>query len=230
MSYSTQWTRATTNPAKAIKALISCLQAGNVAFIARINNKDAVYPIQIKNPALNYHKNWEMAYGVPFNRHDVDTKNYFNKTEEDLTRNYTYSFDHYRCKNGHLFIKDKTKSLICPMCSAGYKDCHQECRPVKLDDPGSRTWVTVWRPKKEFPYWLPASIDGKVLTVAYYDDPKEAKWFERLMYYLYSPLKFIPQKDYMNMGDYKTITYRIGGIINGFKISFQIPKKFGFRP
>ncbi len=43
------------------------------------------------------------------------------------------------------------------------------------------------------------------------------------------PLKFIPEMSVLKMDDYKNITFRLGGITNGFAVEFQIPKKFSFK-
>jgi hypothetical protein len=43
------------------------------------------------------------------------------------------------------------------------------------------------------------------------------------------PLKYIPQKDILRFPNYKSITFRIGDVIHGYRVEFQIPKKFSFR-
>lgn len=42
------------------------------------------------------------------------------------------------------------------------------------------------------------------------------------------PLKWIPRKRTLNMGNYKTVKYQWGDVINGFSVEFHIPKKFSF--
>lgn len=43
------------------------------------------------------------------------------------------------------------------------------------------------------------------------------------------PLKFIPNKSVLRMPDYTLYTFRIGGVVNGYNVQFQIPKKFSFK-
>jgi hypothetical protein len=46
---------------------------------------------------------------------------------------------------------------------------------------------------------------------------------------LVSPLKYVPRKSVLKMGDYTVYMYRIGGVSNGYCFEFQIPKKFSFK-
>jgi hypothetical protein len=43
------------------------------------------------------------------------------------------------------------------------------------------------------------------------------------------PLKFIPERSVLRMPEYTLYDFRIGAVTHGFKIEFQIPKKFSFK-
>jgi len=43
------------------------------------------------------------------------------------------------------------------------------------------------------------------------------------------PLKFVATKSVLRMEEYKCVTFRIGAVTNGYELSIQIPKKFGFK-
>jgi len=42
------------------------------------------------------------------------------------------------------------------------------------------------------------------------------------------PLKYVPKRSVLRMPEYTNYTFRIGGVINGFAVEFQVPKRFGF--
>jgi hypothetical protein len=51
----------------------------------------------------------------------------------------------------------------------------------------------------------------------------------KVLNFLMRPLKYVPSRSVFCMKEYKLITYRVGGVTNGFKVEFQIPRKFDFK-
>ena len=43
------------------------------------------------------------------------------------------------------------------------------------------------------------------------------------------PTKYIPQRDVLIMDKYKCVSYRIGDVVHGYRVEFQIPRKFSFK-
>jgi hypothetical protein len=65
------------------------------------------------------------------------------------------------------------------------------------------------------------------------DQPRVTPLALRILNVLIEPLMFLmkytPRKDVLRMKEYTNITYRVGGITNGFSVQFQIPKAFSFK-
>jgi len=224
----TNWSTATTNLFKAFKDLLDCLQAGYDAHITIVKNEHAALPIQIKNPALNDPMNWTMSYGAPAGREEIKYKKHFNDTEKDLALNWGFTFDAYVCVKGHLFnSKQAGKTVfVCPHC--GSRETKQNCIPVKLKEPEKRTFYTFWKPKDNISCWVNKPMKERVFVIAYYEKNAVLKWWQKALITIVKPLSYIPDKSVLEMDAYRVITYRIGGVANGYSIDVQIPKKFGF--
>lgn len=166
---SLNWTQATTELEQAILGVLSCRKAGYKAWIEIANNADVPFPIQIKNPALNDPESWTMSYGIPKPAPKDEQESFFNDTEKDLYYNYDYSFRRYRCEKGHIHFEKKQlfANVKCPKCG---KESSQFCGPVKLKDPHSRTWITIWQAKKDVPYWIPDPKISDVYVIAHDTD------------------------------------------------------------
>lgn len=67
------------------------------------------------------------------------------------------------------------------------------------------------------------------VVVLYYNYPKvKVPFMVHVLNFLAYPLKFIPEKSVLRMEEYTNYTYRIGGVVHGYSVEFQIPKKFSF--
>jgi hypothetical protein len=67
------------------------------------------------------------------------------------------------------------------------------------------------------------------VVVLYYNYPKvKIPFMIHVLNVLAYPLKFIPQKSVLQMQEYTLYSYRIGSVVHGYKVEFQIPKKFKF--
>jgi hypothetical protein len=68
------------------------------------------------------------------------------------------------------------------------------------------------------------------VVVLYYNYPKiKVPVLVHILNVVAYPLKFIPEKSIMRMDNYSIYTFRIGSVINGYSVEFQIPKKFNFK-
>jgi hypothetical protein len=97
-----------------------------------------------------------------------------------------------------------------------------------------------WNEECEFPIRINPNVpwDKQVskkfkhkvwVVVLYYNYPKfKAPLMVHVLNFLAYPLKFIPEKSVLRMPEYTNYTFRIGGVMNGYSVEFQIPKKFSF--
>lgn len=68
------------------------------------------------------------------------------------------------------------------------------------------------------------------VVVLYYNHKKyRVPFLIHVLNVLAYPLKFVPKRSVLKMDKYKIITYRIGGIQNGYSLEFGVPKKFSFK-
>ena len=68
------------------------------------------------------------------------------------------------------------------------------------------------------------------VVVLYYNHPiYKAPLAVKVLNVLAYPLKFVPEKSVLRMPEYTLYDFRIGSVVHGFKIEFQIPKKFSFK-
>ena len=82
----------------------------------------------------------------------------------------------------------------------------------------------------KMPYRDRKIIDCKVYVVAFNSQPmKKLPLWVLLLNIITYPVRFVPKRSVLRMDKYTCYTYRVGGVINGFSIEFQIPKKFSFK-
>jgi hypothetical protein len=68
------------------------------------------------------------------------------------------------------------------------------------------------------------------VVVLYYNHPRyRAPLMVKALNVLLYPLKYWPEKSVLRMPEYKCVTFRVGSVVNGFSVEFQIPKKFSFK-
>jgi len=68
------------------------------------------------------------------------------------------------------------------------------------------------------------------VVVLYYNYPKvKIPFLVHVLNVLAYPLKFVPKRSVLQMDEYRLVSYRVGGVVNGFTVEFHIPKKFSFK-
>lgn len=174
----TNWTQATTNLTKALMGLTACIENGNNAWIEIRKNGDQEFPIKKKNPLLDNPFNWTSYVGVPKNEKELSEKTYFNKTEEDLTYNWTSAFG---TKDAIKAYQDSNKLSKDLLLSGGINHPIKICDAQKIrsqtDNYEYGYWVYYWKPKDNIPYLITDDEISEVFTVCYTKevvDKKEA--------------------------------------------------------
>lgn len=83
--------------------------------------------------------------------------------------------------------------------------------------------------------WLVKKFKHKLWVVNLLDknEPRVTPLALRILNVLIEPLMFLmkytPRKSVLRMKEYTNVTYRVGGVTNGFSVQFQIPKAFSFK-
>jgi hypothetical protein len=68
------------------------------------------------------------------------------------------------------------------------------------------------------------------VVVLYYNYPKvKVPFMVHVLNVLAYPLKFVPERSVLRMPEYTNYSFRIGAVVHGFCVEFQIPKKFSFK-
>jgi hypothetical protein len=67
-----------------------------------------------------------------------------------------------------------------------------------------------------------------VVVLYYNHKPFKAPFLVHVLNVLAYPLKFIPRRSVLQMDEYTNYTFRVGDVIHGYAVEFQIPKKFKF--
>ena len=184
----TNWTTATTSPTEAMLGLLSCLESGRNCWIEIQENGKQDYPIKEKNPALNDPFNWTMSYGVPRSKKYMAGRHYFNETERDLTENWSATFAEENASKIYIETGKATKGLLKSM---------GVCTPVRnkdletLREDGYKYgyWVTIWKPKDNVPYWIPAKINFVFVICSNDEKPEKDRILKKCAEFLLSQCK-----------------------------------------
>lgn len=92
-------------------------------------------------------------------------------------------------------------------------------------------WVDLFHLKRDVPRWTPRKFKHKlwvVVTYHNYDKKFRVPLLAVVLNVLAAPLKFIPTRDVLRMPEYTNYTFRVGSVVRGYSVEFQIPKKFSF--
>lgn len=246
----TNWSSPKKNIIAGINDLRRALASGCKAKLIRALNEECEYPIRVKEPDKNFrHYTHSIGYASTVNRIMADPN--LNEFEKQLSLNYVDCFGteeavkrYYEtgiCSkdnlNGmgraHLVNVD---DLINCLEAAGDKQRAEMYRrqyrnpdyqdvshffdfyrydagcPYSIKKFKTKLWVVVLLGEKETQPKLP------VLT-----------WILiALINILVYPLKYVPRKSVLRMPEYTLYSFRIGAVVHGYEIEFQIPKKFSF--
>jgi hypothetical protein len=255
-TFNTHWSSPSTSLFAGLLSLRSALASGNNAELIRLNNEDCQHPIMYKDDpkAVNFRGyKFQIGYQSTYNKILEGKESPWN---QELTLNYTSVFgteeamNHYY-KTGELSDDNskgmgrnhlvKVDDLI-----AFYKNKPAQCtwehqRAASLyaqyRDPATRDKAFFYDffQKEHGNEWLVKKFKHKlwVVNMLDKDQPRVTPLALRILNVLIEPLMFLmkytPRKDVLRMKEYTNITYRVGGITNGFSVQFQIPKAFSFK-
>lgn len=242
----TNWSSPKTNIVSALLDLRKALAAGYKAKLVRARNEDCDHPIKEKNQDSDF-RNYEhsIGYGSSINKIMADESR--TEFEKYLTLNYVSVFgseeamkryyetgvvgaDNFKNMGRNHLVK--VDDLIAYFKSVNDNRANLYERQYRAPEHVNDVvhMFDFFRYKHGSPYaikkfkqklWV-VQLDGKDETASL---PVVIKVLNFLMY----PLKFVPQMSVLRMPEYKLVSYRVGAVVNGFKVEFQIPKKFSFK-
>jgi len=241
----TNWSSPKTNILAALLELRNALAAGLNAKLIRLRNEDCDFPIKEKKEDQDF-RNYEFRIGYMSTRRNIcedSTMTDFHKyltlnfktcygTQEAVTKYYEtglLSPDNFKGMGvSHLVkIEDKirfylaTGNILSEMYSKQYYDDNTTDEKHFYDfysyKHGSQYAIKKFKRK----VWVIQTM-GK-------DEPKvNMPFMIKILNVIMYPSKFIPKRRVLKMPEYTMYTFRVGSIVNGFSIEFQIPKKFRF--
>ena len=240
----TNWTTPKRNIFAALRDLRKALAAGRRAILMRIRNTDAEYPIKERNVSKDF-RDFEFQHGYAASRDSINARTDLSDFEKHLALNYHTCYgtpearEHYY-KTGQLQPDNdkgvgtshlvQVADLVTFLDGEGQHSRANMFRRQYLT-PGYDSICHLYqfyRLKRDIDYWnIP---DLKVWAIVTLDADEKASTGPLLLIlnFVLKPLKYVPEKSVLDMGDYKNVTYRVGSVMNGLAVEFHIPKKFSF--
>jgi hypothetical protein len=244
----TNWSSPKTNIFAGLLDLRRALASGQNAKLVRMRNEDCSYPIKEKNQNLDF-RNYEFSigYGSSINKIKEDpsrsefekqlTLNYVNcyGTEEAVKRYYEtgeVSEDNFRgMGRSHLvkvddvikFLRDTKQYERANIYERQYRS------PEHVND--VTHFFDFYRYKHGSPYAV-KNFKRKLWVVVLLGDKEEKPRIPVMVHvlnFLMYPTKFIPRRSVLRMPEYTNYTFRVGDVIHGLSVEFQIPKRFSFK-
>lgn len=244
----TNWSKPKTNMLAGINDLRKALASGYKAKLIRARNEDCEYPIKEKNEDSDF-RNYEFSVGYPSSINKIKEDQCWGEFDKHLTLNYVNVYGSQEAmeryyetgvlcadnlKNmgrSHLvqvddlikFLRDNREYDRANMYERQYRS------PEHVND--TSHFFDFYRYKHGSPYAV-KQFKRKLWVVQLLKDDEKQPRIPILVHVLNAvmyPLKYIPRKSVLRMPQYTNYKFRIGDVIHGFSVEFQIPKKFSFK-
>ena len=248
----TNWTSPKTNIIAAANDLRKCLASGCKGRLIKILNEECQYPILLdKNELSNDFREYEFTYSAPSTKAEILADTSMSDFEKYLSLNYHAIFGEEDAVKQYYETGILSKSNFQGMGIAHLVKVSDMVTYLKsTNDPKDNLYAKVWEHYSDsedirhfYDTFSLKNIQERQTKIFKHklwavemlskDSPMpENGWLINtlmvLIKIIITPLKFIPSRRVMNMKEYKLISYRIGDVINGYTVEFQIPKKFSF--
>jgi len=251
----TNWSTPKRNIFAAINDLRRALAAGHNARLIRARNEDCAFPIKVRNSITDF-RAYEFSVGLIKTRNGILSDDRMEAFQKYLTLNYKNCYgseeavnryyetgllskDNFRqvgrshlvkvedLVHFHACLPDKKSKDIAQMYASQY---------FEGNTGDERHFFDHFRLKREHSIYTISRFKHRLWVVELLnknDKPARIPWTHAAMLktlqVLVYPLKYIPKRSVLKMDNYKLVTYRVGDVVNGIAIEFQIPKKFGFK-
>lgn len=246
----TNWSSPKTNIVAAMNSLRGALGSGYKARLIKLRNEDCAYPIKInlKNKMSQDFRTYEFWNGTLQTRESIANDTSKSDYEKYLTAHYKTCYgtqaamDLYY-KTGKLTKNNfmgagrshlvKVKDMVRFFRTTGDDERADLFKHYLTSEPDDRHFYDNFRLSNcENGYTL-KKFKRKLWVVELLDKDDDEKvkipFMVHVLNIILYPLKFIPEMSVLKMDEYKNVTFRLGGITNGFAIEFHIPKKFSFK-
>ena len=249
----TTWTSPKTNMIAAANDLRGCLASGHKARLIRIFNEDCMHPILLdKNELSKDFREYEFSIGTLRTKAEIIADTSMSEFEKTLSLEYHACFG-----NADAVDKYYQTGILSAGNFNGVGKSHLVKVSDMIEylqrstDPKDKERARLWyhytdqTDERHFydtfrlkcaQYRTPRQFKHKLWAVEMLDKDTKALKQPVLINVLMSlikiiiyPLKFVPSRRVLEMGNYKVITYRVGDVTNGYSIDIHKPKKFSFR-
>lgn len=242
----TNYSSPKTNIFSALWSLRSALASGNNARLIRMKNEDCEHPIKVRHEDNDF-RNYEFQIGLIRTMQEVLDDQNESEFSKHLTLNYSACYGTKEAveryyKTGQLSMDNfkgigvshlvKVDDIIRFWKTHPDVKMHERAESYiyQYKDPKSnyRGFYDMYKYKHGSP-WAVKQFKRKLWVVELLDGkPAKVPVAIRILNVLAYPLKFIPKKSVLRTNNNTKYTFRIGDLIHGFQIEFQIPKKFSF--
>ena len=250
----TTWTSPKTNIIAAANDLRKCLASGYKARLIRILNEDCMHPIQLDKEELSKDfREYDFSIGTLRTKAEINADTSMSEFEKYLSLNYHTCYGEEEAKEkyyttgvlsagnfkgmgrSHLV---KVSDMVDYLKRSDDKKDHEYAKLWEhySDEEDARHFYDTFR-LKSAQYRTARTFKSKLWAIEMLDQkseevisqPKLINALMLLIKIIVYPLKYIPSKSVLVMGDYKIVNFRVGAVTNGYSIDIHIPKKFSFR-
>ena len=249
----TNWSSPKTNIIAAVNDLRKCLASGYKARLIRLRNEECEHPILLsKDEQSKDFRDYEFSIGTLRTKEEITNDSSMSDFEKYLSLNYKAQFGTAEAVKKYYETGEVSRGNF-----QGMGICHLvKVQDMVLflqasNDPKDHAWAKCWyhySDTKDARHFYdtfrlkcrqqrqPKFFKNKLWVVEMLDNnqPQPAlslgvRMLAGLITILVYPFKYVPQKSVLRMPEYTNYTFRIGDVIKGFSVEFQIPKKFSFR-
>jgi hypothetical protein len=242
----TNWSQPKTNILSGMLDLRQALAAGLKAKLIRARNEDCLHPIRLdaKNRDFRAYE-FQSGYATCIKEINLSARQDFSKyltlnyvsvfgTPEAVKKYYTefqLSKDNFQSvgKNHLVHVDDLIKYLERIQDFTGAERYRKQYR--NLQTIGLANYFDFYKLKQGISEFELKKFKKKLWVVALLDKNEAIPKIPlaiNILNVILKPFKYVPKKHVLKMPQYTLYDFRIGSITNGFKIEFQIPKKFSF--
>lgn len=249
----TTWTSPKTNIIAAANDLRKCLANGHKARLIRILNEDCEHPILLDREELSKDfREYEFSIGTLRTKEEIKNDNSMSEFEKTLSLEYHSCFGEQDAIDKYYQTGVLSEGNFHGMGRSHLVKVSDMVDYLKRsDDKKNQEYAKVWEHYsseedarhfydtfrlKSRQYRTPKTFKHKLWAVEMLDkdspatiQPKLISVLMFLIKIIVTPLKFIPERTKVDMGDYYWTTYRIGSVTHGISVEIHRGKKFSFR-
>jgi hypothetical protein len=249
----TNWSSPKTNIIAAVNDLRKCIASGHKARLIRALNEECEFPILLSKDEMSQDfRDYDFSIGTLRTKQEIRDDSSMSEFEKYLSLNYKANFGSAEAVEEYYATGKVTKANFFGMGRSHLVKVSDIIEFLqRSNDPKDKEYARMWyhyvdntderhfydtfrlkskqqRQTKKFNHklWVVQMIDSET------EQPALSLGVRILMSIITTlvyPLKYVPRKSVLKMGDYTVYMYRIGGVSNGYCFEFQIPKKFSFK-